>query len=477
MISKNVIIRFILCAMLFVSEIPTPCNYCMSQTVLLPDSVTMPASLKYRSGMLLHIANGGNYRKEWELPVKMRVFYISLEPGGLKPTKLGGGRQTKSLRMISQDSIEWVLRSVDKNVQKVLPRFLRNPIAEKFAQDMVSASHPYACLAVAVMSKALGITCSDPELVYIPDDTSLGEFRKEFAGEVCFLEERHPLRLNTTSENMEDLLKALYKENNKVVLQSELLKARLLDMTTGDWDRHQDQWRWGKYDSVEKTWYYPVPSDRDQAFFRSKGLLVRIVNSFATPLLKGFKPKISGLYQLNKPARNVDRVFLNELPESEWRNVISEVQHKLTDTVIAAAVKALPAEIPVKRKNKLARVLRNRRNGLMNAAMKYYNCLARNVYIFGSEKTERFEFTDGIDGLALTVYNCSEINDACRVYQRTFIRKQTRRIYLVGINEADVINIAAGKKSIEIIQVKPGNQNKFDPRTSMLNRLLKKKSK
>ena len=37
-------------------------------------------------------------------------------------------------------------------------------------------------------------------------------------------------------------------------------------MLIGDWDRHQDQWRWIEFKENGKKVYRPMPRDRDQAF-------------------------------------------------------------------------------------------------------------------------------------------------------------------------------------------------------------------
>ena len=43
-------------------------------------------------------------------------------------------------------------------------------------------------------------------------------------------------------------------------------RRRLFDMLIGDWDRHQDQWRWIEFKENGKKVYRPMPRDRDQAF-------------------------------------------------------------------------------------------------------------------------------------------------------------------------------------------------------------------
>src|SRR5690349_15830790 len=57
---------------------------------------------------------GESYRKLWAAPVKMKIFYLDKEKGGLKITEKGGGLQTKSLRLVDPTGREWVLRSVQK---------------------------------------------------------------------------------------------------------------------------------------------------------------------------------------------------------------------------------------------------------------------------------------------------------------------------------------------------------------------------
>src|SRR5215210_3529645 len=76
------------------------------------DTVTVKASKKYPpvSGMKKAIM-GQNYRYEWSTPVNMRVFNISKEKGGFTILSLGGGKQTKSLRLKeNKTGKEWVLR-------------------------------------------------------------------------------------------------------------------------------------------------------------------------------------------------------------------------------------------------------------------------------------------------------------------------------------------------------------------------------
>ena len=63
-----------------------------------------------------------------------------------------------------------------------------------------------------------------------------------------------PSETESTAKVMEDII----DENDHLVLQEVVLKARLLDMLIGDWDRHADQWRWGEIDANNEKYYYKV---------------------------------------------------------------------------------------------------------------------------------------------------------------------------------------------------------------------------
>ena len=72
----------------------------------------------------------------------------------------------------------------------------------------------------------------------------------------------------------------LYKDNDNYVDQQWVLKSRLFDLYIGDWDRHDDQWRWARFNVKGKgKMYRPIPRDRDNAFFINQGLIMSIVKT------------------------------------------------------------------------------------------------------------------------------------------------------------------------------------------------------
>src|SRR5688500_14539416 len=73
------------------------------------DSVALSGS-KFSTERRNIVWMGSNYRTEWNTPVKAPVLDLT----GLTPTKLGGGKQTKSLRLEDANGREYVLRSIQK---------------------------------------------------------------------------------------------------------------------------------------------------------------------------------------------------------------------------------------------------------------------------------------------------------------------------------------------------------------------------
>ena len=114
-----------------------------------------------------------------------------------------------------------------------------------------------------------------------------------------------------------------------------------LDMFVMDLDRHEGQWNWGATDNANgkgKT-YFPIPKDRDQAFYINQGLLPGFVKGRSlVPQLEGFKPAAKSITRFNFAARNLDRFFLNQLTEQDWKSAAEKFVSQMTDEVIDRAM-------------------------------------------------------------------------------------------------------------------------------------------
>jgi hypothetical protein len=166
---------------------------------------------------------------------------------------------------------------VQKDVSKAMMTELRETFAQDVVQDQVSSANPYAPMVVASLSEAAGIFHSKPRLVFVVKSDRLGEFAETFAETLCLLEERpsgneenNPaFGYSKNVINTQKLFDKVFNNSNHHVDEKAFVKARLFDMLIGDWDRHEDQWLWAAFKENDKTYYKPIPRDRDQAFSKT----------------------------------------------------------------------------------------------------------------------------------------------------------------------------------------------------------------
>ena len=243
-------------------------------------------------------------------------------------------------------------------------------------------------------------------------------------------------------------------------------------MIVGDWDRHPGQWNWGSYDSAGKKYFYPAAVDRDMVYFNSNGLFLKYIRIYSVHYLRGFRTRICKLYSFNKKARNFDRLLLNGLSADDWTETIKEVQYRLNDSVIEVAVNRMPPEIVALRGNEIKQKLRSRRNGLLPAAMKYYSRLAKHVYLEASDKPDFYKATSSAGQTDVTIYDSADETEISCIYHRTFKRKETKRVYLVGVANDDKTELqSGGGTKIKIIRAGQKNMHKYDIRQKNLKKL------
>src|SRR5512143_3992527 len=63
------------------------------------ESTTVAMGARYHAGALHRWVYGSGYRQLWEKPIRLPVLHLDQYAGGLHPTKVGGGAQTRSLRL------------------------------------------------------------------------------------------------------------------------------------------------------------------------------------------------------------------------------------------------------------------------------------------------------------------------------------------------------------------------------------------
>lgn len=433
------------------------------------DSMTAAANSSFKTNGSKIFWMGSNYRTEWKTPITVPVINLSTEKGGLTPVKRGGGKQTKSLRLEDPQGRQYSFRSIQKFITgKTLPLDLQSEAAEDLVADGVSASYPYAALSVVPLAKAAGLPYLDVKVIYIPDDPKLGEHREDFKNLLAYLEDKMPDSVNKDFDT-EEIVEKLKDDNDNEVDQLALLKLRILDMYIMDLDRHEGQWTWGAVDKDKGKLYYPIPKDRDQAFYINRGLLPGMIKwPWLVPQLQGFDEKAKNINRFNFAARNLDRFFLNELNEQDWKKAVDEFIPKMTDAVIEEAINQQPREIRYISGNNIIADLKARRQYLADEVMQYYRFLAEHVSITGSNKHELFDITRNNDGsVQLKIYKITkEGEQSSLMYDRTFDPQVTEELNLYGFGGDDKFIIAGTNDKIRIRMIGGDGEDVFENKGS-----------
>lgn len=452
----------------------TPTVLAQQSPALSSDSVTVAVAPGYDSvGGFHRFWLGQGYRKIWAAPVRLKVFRLSEEKGGLIPVEKGGSRQTKSLRLRDKAGKLWVLRSVQKYPERGLPDKLRNTIAQRILQDQVITVHPFGALTVPPLADALAIAHTNPQIVFVPDDPELGQFRHEFANNVLLFEEKGAIDTFQTI-NTDSIQARLESGEALRVDQKQVLRARLLDMLIGDWDRHEGQWRWEEKKEGSETVFSPVPNDRDYVFYNTTGVLPWLVGSQQSMArFQGFDNNIRFIETYNFNSRYFDRYFLNALSENDWISEIAHVQMTLTDGLIRTAVRRMPDTIYALTGESITKTLIARRANLKETALAYYRFISRNVDVPGSAKEERFSIEHKPDGLVLVSVFTNETNSAAEklIYHRVFDPLVTEEIRVYGMGGNDVFAVnGAENSSIRIRMIGGDGLDRFGVASDNPNR-------
>jgi len=427
------------------------------------DSVTVQAGKHYKRGAIHRLFWGSHYRKVWAAPVTVPVLDLKTINGGLKFDKLGGGFQTTSMTLADSTGFTYALRSLDKDPVSVVPKVWRGTFVANILRDQTSAINPYGALVVAPLAKAANIPHSTPKLYYIvPNDTTFGENTERFGNNVFMLEEKYDGKEAITPAlgDAEDIvsskkmLNKRFEKDNHFIDQPTFAKARLLDMLLGDWDRHEGQWEWAEYKKGDNTLYRPIPKDRDNVFYRFKDGIIPWIFSrnWAIRKFESFDDDFNDVYALAMNSEFLDQRALSQLTRQQFDSVAVVLQSEITDEVIEKAVKQFPEEVYKLEGERTARKLRSRRDQLREAAAKFYEILAEEPLVVGSDEEEKFEVKRlNNDETEVTIKRKS---DDAITYRRTFYTSETKAIKLYGLAEDDEFEVE-GKvdKGIKVVIV------------------------
>ncbi len=422
---------------------------------------------------------GERYRKYFSTKVEAPTVNLDTLFGGLTPVRRGGGNQSKSLRMKDPNGREYVVRALKKNPSQYLQATIfkdqyvegqfDNTFTEGLLYDVFAGSHPYAPFVIGDLSDAVGVYHTNPTLYYVPKQPALGVYNDEYGDELYMIEERasndHGDKASFGFSNKlistDDILKKLHKDEDFVIDEASYIRARLFDMLIGDWDRHEDQWRWIQFKENGKTIYKPMPRDRDQAFsIMSDGFLLgSAVKLIPTArLLRKYDTDLKDVQGVNVEPYPLDMALINESVKEDWDTQVKNIQENLTDAIIDKAFMNFPIEVRGNTTDEIKRKLKGRRSNLQAISDRYFDVVNRFAIVKGTDKDDYFMIECLGEGkVTVTAHRIKKGEKADVFHQRTYNSNDTKEIWIYGLDDDDIFEVKGKNTKIKVRII--GGQN------------------
>lgn len=435
---------------------------------------------EYKAGAIKKAFLGSLYRSSWTATIQVPFLNLDTARGGLTATGKGGGRQTHSLSLEGGDGKSYVFRSVDKDPIKAVDPILRKTFILGLTRQLTATQHPYGAMPVAYMLNATSILHAQPSLYILPDDPRLGMFQKEYGGMLGMLEEK-PKKgkgkkpgsygANDVVRSF-DLFKKLYKDHDHRIDPVAFARARVFDIWIGDWGRHEDNWKWAGFQQGSKTTWYPIPRDRDHAFSHWNGLLPFLASRhWALPNAENFDYRFRDLSSLTWPSRHLDRFLLASVDKEAWLQLVTELQQTMTDGLIDSAIQQFPKSVIPVSGNTINAKLKSRKADLKRGILEYYELLAKNVDVVGSNKAEYFKVTRHENGdVEVSMFDKDEKTNnisGSPLFHRIFKLGETKSVNLYGLDGDDVMVMEGSTTKTILVRMFGGKGNDIIRNTSV----------
>ncbi|KAA3623846.1 MAG: phosphoesterase [Flavobacterium sp.] len=423
---------------------------------------------------------GDHYRDLYGTQLEVPVMTLRDFEMGFTIDRKGGGHQTKSLRLVDSEGRNFALRALKKSAVQFLQSvaFKDTYVEEDFEEtlteeailDFYTSSHPYAAFVVPKLSDALGIYHTNPFLFYMPKHKALGEYNEEFGDELYFIEERpdngfldvesfgKPDAIESTSDVLENL-----RDDEKYRMdEPAFIRARLFDMILGDWDRHQDQWRWSRFDiSDDEKIYRPIPRDRDQVFSNYDGALLDFMKLLipGTKQFQEYSQDFKDHKWINMAGIKIDRTFTQTSGKEVWLEQAQFIADKLTDEVIDEAFRQLPPEVQNETSEKIKRMLKARRGKLVAFAGKYFDHLTKLVVLTATDKDDHIEIVRGDNFTEISISRIKDGEVQPPFKTRKIERKKTKEIWVYALDDDDNLVVKGRPNNPIRIRIIGGQNN------------------
>jgi len=433
---------------------------------------------------------GKHYRRLYGLDVKAPTVLLDTLYGGLKVERAGGGNQTQGLRLVDSLDREYNMRALEKDAVQFLKsagyddidadKYFAETLPEQLIRDFYTAAHPYGAFAVPRLAGAIDLNHTHPRLFYVPKQPVLGDFNAVHGDRLYMIVEKpddsfkssHMFGYNEDVESTDDLFDKIRSDEEYVVDEPMYIRARIFDMLLGDWDRHEDQWRWAEIkENEEKSRFVAIPRDRDQVFARFDGNLLDFMNGTigVTKQFGNYGPDIPFIKEFSQSAIHLDRALLQRTTLEDWLKEVRYIKEKITPEVVVKAFNEMPEEVKDELWQQTQEDLLSRKRHLDKIVQRYYQHFIKFQTLKGTDKDDRFEI-ERLDGkTTIKAFRIKGGISKDELFSRTFEDHKSQEIWIYGLDDDDEFYVTgdgnskipiviAGGKGNDVYHIKSGKQ-------------------
>jgi len=415
---------------------------------------------------------GNLYKKYYKDSVSVSQLDLSTYLGGLKPIRLGGGKQTTSLRLMDSTGHVYLARSLKKDPEKSIPVSLRIKSFKNVKEYYYMSANPLGFLISQPLEKAANILHTTPVLMHLPMQTSLAPYNNEIGNELILFRERaagdwRDKESYGYSNEIISSSKMIKKINdNKGTADAEMyLRARLVDYMINDWDRHADQWRWATITDNEKNVYQPIPRDRDKVFSKLDGMIMTLIRPYSihSTQIRDWDDHLTtdDVKWMHFKSAYLDNLLLSTLTDRQWQEQTEYVAQNLTKEIQDTALGKLPPSfedgIPQMRHN-----LNSRISELESTSNKLKVALRHKSIVRASNNRDSINIHIQEDQLHLTIFSEKE-GQYFKKFENIFSESECNELWIYGLDSHDNYHITGGHSTdIKLILIGGYGKDKYN---------------
>ena len=290
-------------------------------------------------------------------------------------------------------------------------------------------------------------------------------------------------------ESTHDIIEKVREDEKYKINVEDYVRARLFDMLIGDWDRHQDQWRWAQFDQENgDKLFSPIPRDRDQVFSNFDGTLLDVMRVIAGSAnqLQVYDDELKDIEWMNAAGIKLDRVLAQEATLETWKTQAEFLQDNITDEVIENAFLNVPEAVRDSTLLEIKKHLKGRRTNMMDIANRYYEHLNSLVILTGTDKDDYIEITrSGNKETTVKIYRIIDGEKGELFVDKTFNGDITKELWVYGLDDDDVFEVSGradnpiftrliGGQNNDIYDIKDGRRVKIYDHESKENTIKNK---